>query len=117
MRNSSDQEIQSSRAGGASRQNATETWYAIGYESETDTYHVSFDGTESISMAIISSMATISDTDSLNSAPLYATVDPDALNDLVSTANGSDLQITFTYNGYRIEVDGGGHIAMTEVDD
>lgn len=117
MRNSSNQETGPSHAGGAFRQNTTVTWDAIEYDSETDTYRVSYDGTESISMAIISTVATISDTDSLHSAPLYAAVDPDALNDLVSTSNGNDLQITFTYNGYHIEVDGSGHIALTAIND
>ena len=70
-----------------------------------DTYRVSYDSTESVSMAIISTLGAVSGTDPMESEPFYYSVDPDALNNLVSGANGNDLQIHLDYAGHHIVVD------------
>lgn len=117
MKDSFDRETPPSHAKQAPQQSVIETGDTIEYDSRTDTYRTSYDGSEPISMAIVSTVAAASGTDSRDSPPLYAAVDPDALDDLVSAANGTDLRITFTYNEYRVAVDGDGHIAVTDADD
>jgi hypothetical protein len=67
-------------------------------------------------MAVVSTLAAVSETDPRESEPLYFTVDPDALDRLVSTANGDDLRIAFEHDGYHIVVSGDRKIAVAERD-
>lgn len=58
---------------------------------------------------IFSEIAHREDTSRLDLPPLYETVDPDALQDLVESADDETFRIVFSYNDYivRIEADGG----------
>lgn len=105
------------RGGRENQRDSVETSDAVEYDSETDTYRASYDSTESADMAVVSTLAAISETDPRESVPLYSTVDPDALDNLVSTANGDDLRIAFEHAGYHVVVGGDMEIAVAELDD
>lgn len=104
------------RGDGETHQKLGELRAAVEYDSETDTYRASCDSTGSMSLAIISTLAAVSGTDPRESEPLYATVDPDALDSLVSTA-GDDIRIAFEHAGYHVVVDGTREITVAESDD
>ncbi|WP_218836421.1 HalOD1 output domain-containing protein [Halorarum salinum] len=67
---------------------------------------------------MIEAVAAREDTDSTNlDVPLFEAVDPEALNDLVRTADaGSDrspLRIEFTYYGYDVSVSADGSVDVS----
>jgi hypothetical protein len=46
------------------------------------------------------------------SEPLYAAIDPDALDSLFQNSSG---QVVFTYHGYEVTVTSGGDVSVTPV--
>lgn len=62
------------------------------------------------SVRVVSEVAAAADADPLTMAPLYETVDPDALDKLVA----SDVQghVQFTYAGHEVTVHGDGAIVV-----
>lgn len=64
---------------------------SITYDAETDTYHSAYGSrTESVCLAVISTVAAVSDTDLTDMEPLNSTVNPDALENVVTpTAPGA----------------------------
>jgi hypothetical protein len=86
--------------------------YRAYYERENDTHR-----RDSPSFAIAESIATIERTDVTTVDPLSDTVDMNALNALIQSAtNGSDIQITFSVQGYRITVHSDGVIELRPTD-
>lgn len=80
------------------------------------TYQVSGNGrTESVGMAVISTVAARSDTDSAELDPLYAVVNPDALDALFQP--GAVGQVAFTYSGYEVVVYSDGDIDVARADE
>lgn len=72
------------------------------------------DYSDSIGVAVVSRIAARSDTDPLQLEPLSSVVNPDALESLFQP--GTDGQIEFTYNGYRVVVHSDGAFDVTRVD-
>lgn len=56
----------------------------------------------SLSMTVINLIADADDTDPVELAPLYDTIDPDLLDSLVDSPGFSSLE--FTYHGYTVAV-------------
>lgn len=76
----------------------------------------SFDGrTETAGMAVISTVATRSDTDPAELDPLWNVVNPDALDALFQP--GAVGQVAFTYSGYEVVVHSDGDIGVTEANE
>lgn len=64
--------------------------------------------------AVAATVAGAEDTDvAVLSPPLYETINTDALNELIATAD-STTHVTFTYHSYEITVRGDRHIAVDE---
>lgn len=61
---------------------------------------------------VLEAVAVTSGVDPLELPPLYDVVDPDKLDALV--ASMSDGEITFTYAGYEVTVDGGNGVEVSE---
>ncbi|WP_246308054.1 HalOD1 output domain-containing protein [Halorarum salinum] len=69
------------------------------------------DDREAIIQRIVDEVARATDTPPIElSPPLYDVVDPEALSALTGTHAGSDLEVTFRYNGCRVAVDGAGRV-------
>lgn len=86
---------------------SVEARIAIEYNSDTGTYHASYDSSiESVSLAIISTIATITESDPRKLEPLHSIVDPEALNNLFAPKqNGigrTGGEVRFSYCGYEI---------------
>ncbi len=73
-----------------------------------------------ISTAVVEALANANDVDPLELDPLYEAVDPDALDSLFSTTDGSSRthhgKVQFTTNGYEVEVTSTGRVHLTPED-
>ncbi|SDN20199.1 hypothetical protein SAMN04487949_3649 [Halogranum gelatinilyticum] len=88
---------------------------SIEYHAEEDLYQAQFSTTDEVaSDAVISAVAAASDTDPLDMEPLYATVDTDALDSLVTPRRAAigDLHLTFEYQGYEVTASSCGSIKL-----
>jgi hypothetical protein len=63
-----------------------------------------------VSERVIRTVAEATDTDPATLPPLYESVDPDALNELVESM--SDGEISFTYVGREVTVDSDGGVRL-----
>ncbi|GAB3666759.1 HalOD1 output domain-containing protein [Halopiger thermotolerans] len=66
--------------------------------------------TEAVVPAIVETVAATTDTDPVDIEPLYAAVDPDALNALYR--DGFDGEVEFRYAGCTVVVDGEGEVCV-----
>lgn len=94
----------------------------IEYHESSDTYRTEFDGrTRPASVAVVTAVATATETDPLELPPLYSVIDPDALEDVVhSTARerpGDDTIVTFEYAGHAVTVNGHGTVLVEPGED
>ncbi|MFC6824061.1 HalOD1 output domain-containing protein [Halopelagius fulvigenes] len=71
------------------------------------------DAADSVTERILISVADREGTDVLSMPPLYESVDPDALEQLV--AFGGVAEISFTYLGYDVTVDGDGNVRVRKL--
>jgi hypothetical protein len=91
----------------------------VEYSRDSATVRTQFDQEKTpASVAIIATLADVLDTDPVDLSPLYATVDPDALDALVRARNGAhgDIHITFTHEGHEIRVHSYGVITITPLE-
>ena len=68
-----------------------------------------------VNEALVDALASAAGEDPLNIAPIYESVDPDALEALFRTGSG-ERTLRFEHDGYRVEIDGGGTIHVTPGD-
>lgn len=59
---------------------------------------------------IISELADQTDTDPFSLTPIAESIDPDALETLLTGSRGSDVRVTFRHGGYQITVDSTGSL-------
>lgn len=89
-----------------------------GYNPETETYHVSFEWTnsDSASYAVIESLSAVSGVEPTSLTPLYETLDPTALDALFRPVSGETPRhhgsISFSHDGYDMTVLAHGEIAI-----
>lgn len=67
---------------------------------------------DSTTSRVLEAVAVTSGIDPLELPPLYDVLDPDALDVLVVSM--SDGKLSFTYAGYRVEVDADGEVRLLE---
>ncbi|NKE38065.1 hypothetical protein GWG54_20180 [Natronococcus sp. JC468] len=68
-----------------------------------------------VTSRIITAIATETDESPLDLPPLYKTIDPDALESLLTSTNTPQFQVSFVYCGYQIHVYKDGTIDHFEV--
>ena len=90
---------------------------AFDYSADTNTYRASFDSdTVSASMAVVSTVAVITETDLMALPSLNSAVNPDALETLVERRgrdpSRNDVRIAFVYAGCTVTVHSYGIIAV-----
>lgn len=93
---------------------------AVEYSQEFGTVRTQFNQAETpASMAVIATLADVTDTDPVELSPLHSTVDPEALDALVRVRNGTagDTHITFTHEGHEIRVHSYGVITIAFPED
>lgn len=86
------------------------------------TYHREFDPErDSVSMELIDAVATINNADPLELSALAHFIDPDALDSLLQSRpdrspQDMELEISFRYGNYLVEIDSEGVIKFSECD-
>ena len=71
--------------------------------AETCIVETSVTGDEPVSLAVVRAVAAIEDVPAAELPPLYESIDPDALCELLEDG-GFDGEITFSYDGYEVLV-------------
>jgi hypothetical protein len=90
---------------------------AIEYDHGTATVRTQFDQENtSPSMAVIATLADVTDADPVELEPLHSTVDPDALDALVRVrhATDGDVHVTVTHEGHEITVSSYGVVTISQ---
>ena len=86
---------------------------------EEDTYRAVYGADRSSpSTAIVSAVAAVSDTDPLGMDPLHMTVDPDALDSLLTPHRPAvgDVNVTFEYGGCEVTATSHGSLKVTPLE-
>ena len=94
----------------------------IEYDEENARYRVSYDpAADSTTLAVVGTVAAICRTDPTTLEPMYAVIDPSALDTLFSDAaethSRRGLQVSFRFDRFDVTVRGGGVIELEETDD
>lgn len=81
---------------------------------EADGMKFEFTKTLTPTIAIAEAIDEETDSDPNAGPPLHDYVETDALNALLTKSNGDldTISISFTYDGHRVYVDGGGHVVV-----
>jgi ATP-dependent DNA ligase len=74
-------------------------------QSDATSYTRSIRPDEGPIMAVVSSVAELTGSETTNLSPLYDAVDPDALERLTQDGSATRVQVEFDYDGYRVAVD------------
>lgn len=77
---------------------------STGYDPTTGTVRSRFDdGTDAV-VAIVEAVAAVTNRAPTAMPPLYETVDPEALADLVTSARDRPVEVSFAYEGCQVSV-------------
>ncbi|MWV40943.1 HalOD1 output domain-containing protein [Natrialba sp. INN-245] len=74
--------------------------------------------TNSVVVDVVRAVAARKDTDPTSLEPLANTIDPNALESLVShvrETQSTEMTVSFTYSGFHVTVDESGEITVSEV--
>jgi hypothetical protein len=86
---------------------------SVGYDPTTETFHARFDGgTETVTLAVVETVATVTDCRLVSMTPLFETVDPEALSALVSSPRDQSIEVSFPYEGCHVTVSNDGSVVV-----
>ncbi|ELY61186.1 HalOD1 output domain-containing protein [Natronolimnohabitans innermongolicus] len=80
-----------------------------------DDQRYTFSAEKSPTMAVVESVAAVSNTEPTELPPLYDAINPDALDSLFESSETRDLstvRVSFPYNGYDIAIQGGSNLTV-----
>lgn len=85
-------------------------------EDEPQVFQTKFEDSTSPSFTLIKALAAIKDTEPVELDPLSESVDPDALDTLIGTAEPQEgpLEVAFTIEGYYVRIQSNGRISFRE---
>ena len=90
-------------------------------DSSATTHHVHYTPTEGANLCetLVLAIAELADVEPLRLDPLYETVDPEMLDDVVESGGTPDFDghVSFTYAGHRVRVHASGLLEITPVSD
>lgn len=92
----------------------------LNFCEDSESYSAEYDAeTTSPSMAVITALTRIFDVAPTDLNPLHYSIDTEALNEFVSSqdATGSPVQISFTFEGYKITVTSSCELTVEPLDD
>lgn len=86
----------------------------VGYDPTTDTYHseCNWEDSSSLCLTIVETVSAATGKELTAMDPLYSVVDPDALESLLSTARGGNVQISFAFEGCTVSATDGGKVVV-----
>jgi hypothetical protein len=88
---------------------------AVSYQPEFETYRFGYDkGTADPGMAVVTALSEVMEADPTTLAPLYDTVDLEALDALVRARDDTDgdVHVSWTHEGYAVTVHSYGMITV-----
>lgn len=83
-----------------------------GYDPITETFHSRFDDGSDTIVAIVEAVASATNCELAAMSPLYDTVDPEALTDIVTSDRDRPIDVSFSYEGCRVTVSSSGHVVV-----
>ncbi|WP_255169777.1 HalOD1 output domain-containing protein [Natrononativus amylolyticus] len=92
----------------------------VGYDPTTGTYHAAFGvdrGSDAVVVAVVETIGAITGRELTEIPPLYRTVNPSALGDLISAPREKPINVTFTHDGVDVRVSSQGTVVARPVDD
>lgn len=85
----------------------------VEYDPERDLYSGSFNTSETEpSMAVVEAVADVTHSDPMDLEPLHRSVDADALDSIVTNADGPTLSVSFELEKFAVSVHGDGTIEV-----
>ena len=87
--------------------------FSTSYESANDTYQVYVPQTESLTTTIVLAVAAVTDVEPVDLPNLTESIDPDALDALLSDGTDS-VTVSFTYADCEITVDSGRSLSIRQ---
>lgn len=94
---------------------------SVGHDPTTETFHTRFDAafgtgrdavTDALTTAIVETVGAVTNRDPSTMAPLFATVDPESLADLVTSTRNHPLTVSFSYEGCCVIVSSDGTVVV-----
>ncbi|WP_121741833.1 HalOD1 output domain-containing protein [Natronorubrum halophilum] len=86
---------------------------SVGHDPTTGTFHARFDADpDAVVVTIVETVATITNRDPIDMTPLFETVDPEALTDLVVSNRAQPIEVSFSYEGCRVTVSSDGTVVV-----
>ena len=85
---------------------------STGYDPTTETFHSRFDDGSDLVVAIVEAVAVVTNRDPTAMSPLYDTIDPEALADLVTGARDRPVEISFSYEECQVSVSSDGSVVV-----
>lgn len=83
------------------------------YDPDSGTYHARFDAdADAVVVVIADTVATITDREVTDMPPLFATVDPEALTELVTSSRERSVEVSFAYEGCEVTVTSDGEVVV-----
>lgn len=89
---------------------------AVEYQQDSGTVRIQFEHAQTpASLAVIATLAEMLNTDPVELDPLHATIEPDALDAIVSAHNGmtGDIHVSFTHEDHEVTVSSYGVVTIT----
>ena len=83
-----------------------------GYDPTPETFHSRFDNGSDMIIAIVDAVAALTNRDLTAISPLYDTVDPEALTDLVTSDRDQPIDVSFSYEGCQVAVSSNGRVVV-----
>ncbi|WP_224448621.1 HalOD1 output domain-containing protein [Haloprofundus salilacus] len=89
----------------------------VGLDPGCEAVHARFDGDpNSVVLAIVESVATVTDRDITALPPLFDVIDPEALTDLVAPSRKRPVEVCFLYDGCQVDVSSRGDVTVAALD-
>ena len=94
---------------------------SVGHDPTTETFHTRFDAdfrternatADALTATIVETVGAVTNRDPCTMAPLFATVDPESLADLVTSTHDQPLTVSFSYESCHVTVSSDGTVVV-----
>ncbi|ELY46344.1 HalOD1 output domain-containing protein [Natronorubrum sulfidifaciens] len=91
---------------------------SVGFDPTTGTFHAQFDGDpKTLVVTIVEAVGTVTNCDPLSMPPLFETINPEALADLLLSTRETAIEVTFAYEGCRVTASSYGGIVVEPLEE
>ncbi|MFA9427421.1 HalOD1 output domain-containing protein [Natronorubrum sp. A-ect3] len=91
---------------------------SVGYDPTTGTFHARFDGDpKTLVVTIVEAVGTVTNCDPVSMPPLFETINPEALTNLLISTRETDIEVTFEYEGCHVTASSHGSIVVEPLEE